>query len=326
MPETPLVSIIVPVYNVSEYIDRCVSSIVNQTYENIEIILVNDGSTDDSGYKCERWASKDKRIKVYNKPNGGLSSARNYGIDRMSGEYLTCVDSDDYIHKDLVKKLISYVILNEDIKLVGCSHYIESEKGMKKSEKYKKDIQLFGEREALERALYHDVVDVSAWGKLYHKDIFKEIRYPVGVLYEDVYVFAEIMSEAGCYLFINEPLYFYTKRTTSIVGSSWSHSKLDFISSVEHFCSEILKRYPDLREACMRRRVHARLSVLRYMSCCPEEDYPIRDRLIDEVLTSAWPVFINKKTPARDKVAIAALKISPKLFYILWDVYQRMSS
>ena len=112
----PLVSVIVPVYNVEKYLEKCVYSLLQQTYKNIEIILVNDGSTDESGKMCENLAQEDDRIKVFHKKNGGLSDARNYGVERATGEYIGFVDSDDYVHERMYEKLLSAILRNEDRK------------------------------------------------------------------------------------------------------------------------------------------------------------------------------------------------------------------
>ena len=182
------ISVVVPIYNVEKYLEKCIKSILNQTYNNLEIILVNDGSTDNCLNICKKFEKIDKRIFVINKENGGLSEARNYGIDKATGKYITFVDSDDYIDEDYLEFLYKNLIINNcDISI--CNPRIVYEDGGKSRTLYKycfpQNIVLEGEK-ALEMMLYQKKFDNSAWGKLYKINLFDEIRYPVGKLYEDI--------------------------------------------------------------------------------------------------------------------------------------------
>ena len=322
---TPLVSVIVPVFNVEKYIDRCIESLVNQTYPNIEILLIDDGSTDSSGRICDTWGGRDERIRVFHKENGGLSDARNYAINRVRGQYITCVDSDDAVHPSYVKTLVDVRSKATGKVIVGCAHIIKSETKERVSAHVSESLKYYPEREALKSALYHKVVDVSAWGKLYEVDLFKDIRYPKGKLFEDVYIFADLLNKCDGYIFINKPLYYYYKRKTSIVGSEWNHSKLDLISSVDHFTESIEKKYSDLSEGCLRRKVHARISVLRYMKRCPKDDIQIRNNIIKYIKENGLAVIADKDAPIRDKIAIASLYISRQFFFICWDLYSKIT-
>ncbi len=169
------ISIIVPVYNVKNYLDECIKTIVEQSYQNIEIILVNDGSTDGSDKKCNDWALKDKRIKVYHKKNGGVSSARNLGITKMHGEYVTFIDSDDYIKKDYIEKmLIQAKEYNADL-VIG-NAVIVTEKNNKPFNSNSKFMEL-NNVDTLKMMLTGKHFQTTPWAKLYNSSIVKEISF-----------------------------------------------------------------------------------------------------------------------------------------------------
>lgn len=174
----PLVSVIVPVYKVEQYIESCLDAVKSQTYENLEIILIDDGTPDSSGEICERYAEQDSRMVVYHKQNGGLSDARNYGIDCAKGEYITFIDSDDRVDIDYVEYLYR-LIRKYECMLALCTHRILYENG-KMVEIGAGGEEILDEETCLERMLYHDVIDTSAWAKLYHRKILEGIRFPKG--------------------------------------------------------------------------------------------------------------------------------------------------
>lgn len=324
MAATPLISIVVPVYNVEAFLDKCLASILNQTFSDFEVLLVDDGSTDGSGLLCETWGKADNRIKVFHKINGGLSDARNYALDRASGQYITCVDSDDYLDKDYLDKLIYISNRYPDTLMVGCSHYIEQDNKVIISALENREEVLFDCKSAFESVLYSKDVDVSAWGKLYHRSLFDGLRYPKNHLYEDTYIFGDLLLRSGSYAFLPQPLYHYVKRSTSIVAGGFSQNRLEYIDSVERLTGLVAATYPELEKACVRRKVHARLSVLRYMENCDAQYRQIRVELRNEVLKNCCDVLFASKTPIRDKVALLSLCIGFKPFYLLWNAYERL--
>lgn len=234
----PLISVIIPVFNVEEYLDKCVESIISQTYENLEIILVDDGSPDNCPSICDNWAKKDDRIRVIHKINGGLSDARNVGIDKASGEYLFFVDSDDYIAQDMIEKL--YVALYEnEADMSICNFKYVSEDNLKKFDNDNlpiKDEVLSGEYVLLNK-IFEDKnwYWVVAWNKLYKKDLFDNIRYPFGKIHEDEFIIHQILFKCKKIACVSEMLYFYVQRNDSIMGNANSVSnKLDLVESLFH--------------------------------------------------------------------------------------------
>ena len=195
MENKALISVVIPVYNVEEYISRCISSILEQTYRNLQIILVDDGSTDKSGEICGEYAKVDRRVTVIHQTNGGLSSARNTGIDKATGEYITFVDSDDFVSKEMVAYLFA-LAKNNDCDIAISTHNIIRGEKVWKSYNLSGDVKMTPKR-CIEKLLYDDGVDTSAWAKLYKLKLFNGVRYPVGKLYEDIATTYKIFLKAN---------------------------------------------------------------------------------------------------------------------------------
>lgn len=210
-----LLTIIIPVYRVSNTMDRCIESIVSQKYDNMRIILVDDGSPDDCPEKCDRWAAKDNKITVIHKLHGGLSDARNAGLDIAGGDYITFVDSDDYIHPDTyydVMHLISqhpeYDILEFPVyKFFGTSG---------------QQLLTFSNKE------YHDIADywmtgqaydhAYAWNKIYRRRLFDKVRFPVGRVFEDVYTLPQLLEHSKIVATTDKGLYYYCQNDNGITA------------------------------------------------------------------------------------------------------------
>lgn len=240
-----LVSIIIPVYNVQKYLERCITSIINQTYNNIEIILVDDGSTDKSGKMCDEWMNKDDRIVTIHKENGGLSSARNTGMSKSNGKYLLFVDSDDYIDLNAVQTLVSTIEShNADIVICNRYHFFESGKIFVK---FKNDYEYLDldNKHAIFEMNNFEYFDMSATCKLYKKDIFKEIVFPIGKISEDYFIMYKILDKAKKIVSLSMPLYYYYQRNGSL--SKKAKINLDFVEASLMQCNYIEEKYPDLK-------------------------------------------------------------------------------
>ena len=191
----PLISVILPIYNVAQFLPRCIESVCSQTYDNLEIILVDDGSPDDCGDICDKYAEKDNRIVVVHKQNGGLSDARNKGAEIANGEYITFIDSDDYVTDTYVEYLYS-LIEKYHTRMSLCTHTVVFEKGNNIIYGNGKDEVLTTEI-CLERMLYDDVINTSAWAKLYETEMVRKFPYPVGKLFEDIATTYKFFMECG---------------------------------------------------------------------------------------------------------------------------------
>ena len=249
-----LISVIVPVFNIEEYIKKCVASIVNQSYEKLEIILVDDGSTDKSGRICDELAENDARIFVYHKKNGGLSDARNYGIDRANGDIYAFVDGDDRIHHQMFEIMLSKM-MEEGAELVTCTFEQKDDGGFDK-EIRAEDIKykIISGADAIKDV---EIPLVVAWNKLYKKELFDAVRYPVGKLHEDEFVIHKIFNKSTKVVVLEESLYFYTVRRGSIIsdiGEKHVNDALEALSDRVEFdygqekqdiLPYVLKRYCD---------------------------------------------------------------------------------
>ena len=204
------ISVIVPIYKVEKYIHRCIDSIINQTYKNLEIILVDDGSPDSCPRICDEYAKKDKRIKVIHKENGGLSDARNKGVDIATGDYIAFVDSDDYIHPNMYEVLI-YELEKNNSDIALCKYKIVYEKSKITTEiDGKFEVYSLNNLQALDSMYGKDGVDfIVAWNKLYKKDLFNKIRYPVGKIHEDEYTTYKLLFASKNVIYIEYELYYF---------------------------------------------------------------------------------------------------------------------
>lgn len=220
----PLISVIVPVYNVEKYIVRCIESIINQSYKNLEIILVNDGSTDSSGKICDEYAADDKRIYVIHKKNGGQSTARNAALDLAKGEYITFVDSDDYINTDFVKIMYETIIrFNADI--VQCG-YIRGTENTFPDIRINDNCKVIDINTALSTSIY----DVVVWAKLYKRKVIGTIRFPEGKVHEDEAVYYKFAYNSKKICILENKMYYYYMSPNSTMRSE---PKLDFIGVYE---------------------------------------------------------------------------------------------
>lgn len=218
-----LVSIIIPIYNVEQYLNECIDSVIKQTYSNIEIILVDDGSPDKCPQICDEWVRRDSRISVIHKENGGLSDARNVGIDVIHGSYILFVDSDDWIEYDMVEKMLD-VIKKEKADICACGIMYEypSRAVIRKVDQFKGNSS-----ETLGR-LYNDThYPVSALNKLYKCECWKKLRFPIGKLCEDAFTTYLLIDQADTIVQIPNAFYHYRIRENSIMTSNFNHKKMD---------------------------------------------------------------------------------------------------
>lgn len=227
------ISVIVPVFNVDKYLRKCIEGVVKQNYKLLEIILVDDGSTDLSGRICDEYGRKDNRIVVVHKVNGGLSSARNSGLDICTGEYITFVDSDDIIHPNMIRTMVQTVKENKaDIVEVDFNKGDGSDKSVKRflnsSRNKSKILGRYNKEKALKNFLDYQTA-VMAWGKLFKASLFEKVRFPEGSLHEDEATIPYVVDGCQCYCVVGEKLYYYTQRSNSIVHSQFDERYLVII-------------------------------------------------------------------------------------------------
>lgn len=211
-----LISVIIPVYNVAPYLEQCVNSVRQQTYSNLEIILVDDGSTDGSGAICDAWAKRDARIYVFHKKNGGLSDARNFGLERATGTYIGFVDSDDFIHPQMYEMLID-AMKEKDAQVAACDFARENEEDFRKPVDVSRiSHQVLGGEEALANL---NLPLSTVCNKLFSKELFAGVRFPKGRAHEDEAVIHRLLAPCKRIVKVSCPLYFYLVREDSIMHS-----------------------------------------------------------------------------------------------------------
>lgn len=243
-----MISVIVPIYNVEKYIRRCVDSIVSQTYKDLEIILVDDGSPDGCPQICDEYAAKDSRIKVIHKKNGGLSDARNTGIEIAKGDFIGFVDGDDYILPEMYEVLYKACVKhNVDIAMCG-RRVIDEKNTIIKYEFCMSSQIVLSAQEAVASLLTFQKCDSAAWDKLYKKSLFSSVRYPVGVHYEDQNVTSKLLYYAGEVCHVGQALYVYMRREGSITNSSFNEHSIDEVKQGELLRQFVDEKYPDLRK------------------------------------------------------------------------------
>lgn len=326
MQQDILVSVIVPVYNVEEYLGRCVDSVLAQTYQNLEVILVDDGAQDSSGSICDAYARKDPRVRVIHKANGGLSSARNAGIDIAKGDYLEFVDSDDWIEPDAVENLLQLALLHQVELVVGGRWDVKARTGEKKLGLCPQKQELIAGEELAGRIFRWDNCDSSACDKLFHKRLFRETRFPLGVVCEDVPVMYRIALDAGRAALLDRPIYNYFHRSGSIsMTRSISDRTFHFSRHTEKILDDIRQNWPGLEPEARYLRVRSLVNSVicvdlaspeereKYTEICKQERRALR-RQAWFVLTS--PLFGRKER-------ITDLLLALDLYRLLRPVFSK---
>lgn len=244
-----LITIIVPIYNVAKFLPRCIESLLAQTYPNLEIILVDDGSPDRCGEICDQYALRDSRIKVIHKTNGGLSDARNAGLNQMTGEYVSFIDSDDWIDQDWCEKLMNNLLrFHADLSLSGIvSEYCHN--GIVQSDVITKEYgnEPFCES-GIEMMKRYFRTSWVAWDKIYRASIFDDIRFPVGEINEDEAIALQLLEKCERVAYTNEVFYHYIKRPESITSSSFSPKKFAWYRHCRDNLEWIREHHPELTE------------------------------------------------------------------------------
>ncbi len=259
----PKISIIVPVYNVEKYLNKCLDSILAQTFEDYELLLIDDGSSDKSGNICDEYEKKDKRVKVFHKENGGLSSARNAGIDAACGEYIGFIDSDDYIDNDMFEILYNSLIENHaDISVCGVYDCYND-----RIERNNVDgkLYVFSDQDALREVLYGKRLQAFAVNKLYKKEVFNEMRFPVGKIYEDSFLIPSIFANSEKIVLVSVPKYYYQHREGSITSFKFSEKLFDVIEASKLNLELVIRKFPSLKKQAMFRYLWAHFFVLDKM-------------------------------------------------------------
>lgn len=317
----PLISIVIPIYNVENYLKRCIDSVINQTYQNIEIILVDDGSTDHSLLICNSYM--DKRIKIIHKENGGLSSARNAGIDIATGHYITFIDSDDYVELNYIEELYNLIKkYNTKISMVDIVRIFES--GKKINTSTNKEF-IMSQKEFFENMLYaRRDLDNSASAKLYDINLFKDVRYPLDRLYEDTATTYKLIFKCENIAVKSVSLYNYMIRSNSIVQNSFNEKKLQIITSVKEMIDAIKNKYPELENACLRKEAWSYLTTLSQLALSDVSDKNLENKLKKFIIENKKQLLKDKKISKKDRFGIICISISFNFYKFCWRLYTKI--
>ncbi len=317
----PVISIIIPVYNVENYLKSCLESVVHQTYQNLEIVIVDDGSTDTSASICTQYQRNYDNIKLIKQKNSGLSSARNTGIHHSSGEYIAFIDADDVVNRDYVNTLFHALITtNADLSIVATLPFRRSQP---KRHKTKSNILVMSPREAISNILLEKGFTVSACAKLYHRKLFSNIKFPTGKLYEDNATTYKLFLECNKIAFSPSAQYYYRMRPGSITKSKFTPQKLDYIDLVDQSCKEIATHYPSLEHACLIRQINARLSVLyQILDSKPTKLSQSVKKDIFKFLKNNRIVLSYKESNLKLKIEAFLASYCPAIFHFTMKTYK----
>ncbi len=319
----PLISVILPIYNVERQLERCLDSLLSQTYGNLDIVAVDDGSPDRCGKICDKYAKKDSRVRVIHRENGGVSAARNSGVAAALGEYIAFVDPDDYVERDFIEFLYNLLTQNDaDISACGAVEVYFSGKTAPQTQDTA--LHVMDAHEALERMCYNDGFYVTLWDKLYKRELFSGIYFTEGKLFEDTGTTYKLVDRANRIAVKCEPKYNYVLYDQSITNSRFNEKKLDYVEMADEMADFITEKYPDLRPAAERKRMHACFSTLTQLV-----NSGVRDRRVEKMLTGRIKelkggALRDPRTPKRDKLAIMSLGFGFGFFATVWKIYLKL--
>lgn len=316
------ISVIIPVYNTEKYVKKCIQSVCAQSFSNIEIIVINDGSTDTSKAICEGFLD-DERVKLINQKNQGQGKARNVGIETASGQYLLFLDSDDYLEKDCVEILYNGIInSNSDISIVDYYDISEDGKQLKKATRRKSDITVFSAESAVEDMLYHKTFGVGPWAKLFKKKLWDDIRFPENIIYEDLATTYRVVAKAERIVFLPFKKMFYLHREGSDVHQPFNKRKESIIDSSQKIKEFVLEEMPSIYNSAISREFTSAFSL--YLQV--DDDYVNRDIFKAIILNDRKTVLFDNK--ATKKVRIAALLsfVSMKLCEYIFGFCKKLNA
>ena len=320
--DNDLISVVIPIYKVEKYLNKCINSVICQTYTNIEIILVDDGSPDNCGIICDDFAKTDKRIKVIHKENGGLSDARNVGIENATGKYITFIDSDDYVELEYIEYLYT-LIKKYNTNLAICKVNVVYNENKESHIDIKKDkIEYkWTKIKVFEDILYAKNFDVSAYAKMYLTEDFINIRYPKGKVFEDNDTTYKLIDKNDYIAVGFRKVYNYIIREDSITQSQFKTEQLYLIKASDNMCA-YLNKYEELKKATYRKKFWARISTFNRMINSSERNYDEEERLRKEILKYK-KVLVDIKSTFRDKISIVFLFLGTKIYKKVWNMYKK---
>ncbi len=302
----PLISVIVPVYNVEDYLDQCMESIVGQNYPHLEILMVDDGSTDNSGALCDQWAERDQRIRVIHQENGGLSAARNTALDAMSGELVIMVDSDDVLHPDAVSILLQAIQAHHADVVIGSFVVFDGMDVNWPRITSENTVRHYDSQAALKAIFYQDKLTNSSCWRLFKASLFDDVRYPVGKYYEDLAIVYPLYKKCSLVVGIDDAVYGYRQRNDSILGR-FSLKRADVLDICEQLERQVLTEDVELLHAVRSRLLSAYFNILLLSYQDKEQDFKeLQDRCWKGIKRLRHNCLIDSNVRPKNKAGIIA--------------------
>lgn len=308
------ISVIVPVYKVEKYLNKCVDSILTQSFTDFELILVDDGSPDNCGMICDEYAKKYPRVKVIHKENGGLSDARNAGLDQMQGKYVFFVDSDDWISSDALETMRSAALRTKAKVVTGNMCYVDEDGNIiSKEDSIEEETILKGDE------MLTTLLRPNAWNRLYDASIFKDLRYPVGKLYEDVFTYHKILSQIDFMTMTGKVSYYYLKRQNSIMNTEYNIRFTDIIDAVYDRASWLDSINQTKLANETKLFVYSQVAVA---FAHLDQNDPAHKKRLDEIMhiyKECYPALMkDNNIPFKQKIRMIILCYLPSLHSYLW--------
>lgn len=314
-----LITVIVPVYNVEKYLRHCVETIVNQTYAKLEIFLIDDGSSDSSGEICDELSIDDERIKVIHKENGGLSDARNVAIEKSNGKFITFVDSDDYIPYDTIEYLYKQIKAYDADISIG-KMYLTSKTDEKIANQETQSIKL-DNKEAVIEMIYGSYYTASASGKLYKTSLFKDIRYPVGRLNEDLFTTYKLLNKSRLTVYSDKIVYYYFHRVGSIINSAFNEKRLDVLRALDQIQADINLKDYGAESAFAGLTVSTLIALLALQ---PDKKYIYEYRIWDRIKENRIIAFKDKRCNKTIKAYVLLSFLGIEILTLIYNFYYKI--
>lgn len=308
MREQPLISVIVPVYKVEKYLDRCLESITGQTYENLEILLVDDGSPDGSGAICDRWAARDSRIRVIHQPNRGGGAARNAALDMASGQRIGFVDSDDYIAPHMYRYLSELLDTGADIAECG---YVETETDQASFEEDRQEVRTYTRSEAMAEHIRDNVFRQLIWNKLYRREVIGDTRFPVGTKIDDEFFTYRVLGSANKLIRSEKICYAYRQQPGSVMHQSGTLQALEGLEAKRQRLAYLKEQMPALvPEGKLSLFVSCMYTLQAGLKTLQGQEKETLRRGVGEILAELRPLSISRAYSWKDNLWILLAKVS----------------
>ncbi len=298
-----MVSVIIPIYNVQDYLARCIDSVLAQTYTDLEIILVDDGSHDASGDICDEYDLKYRFVRVIHKTNGGLSDARNAGLDVAQGKYVTFIDGDDYVHPRFVEELM-HTIEQTGAQIAACTWQELNDGDTPREVKFHKaKCKTYTQHEAINTVFYQGELNNSACSRIFERQLFHDLRFPEGALYEDLAIIYTLLRKVEKVALLKAPMYYYMHRKGSII-TTMSLRRAQVLDHLEAIEDQVADDAPQYLRAVFSRHLSACFNMLRLMPAKDPKWQPVKQRCWTYIKDTRILCITDKNVRLKNKIAI----------------------